>query len=164
MSTEYITWRLTSRLRRASRNSAVKSSCMWTSKPIPQAGDMGRVTGQLAVSQMPPKERKLNTQSRRWHPRVDQSASRPVHASWQSASSRIRELSSNPWGVLCASCFPVGPWLCLGRSMVFSASPVLVRQYGPRRPWLRVIRVSWAFLNVRQGSVSFMVFLTTTRV
>jgi len=30
------------------------------------------VTGQLAVSQMPPKERKLSTQSRRWHPRVVQ--------------------------------------------------------------------------------------------
>ena len=36
------------------------------------------VTGQLAVSQMPPKERKLSTQSRRRHPRVDQSASHPV--------------------------------------------------------------------------------------
>jgi len=32
-------------------------------------------TGQLADSQMPPKERKLSTQSRRWHPRVVQSAS-----------------------------------------------------------------------------------------
>jgi len=35
-------------------------------------------SGQLAVSQMPPKERKLSTQSRRWHPRVVQSASCPV--------------------------------------------------------------------------------------
>jgi len=33
---------------------------------------------------------KLSTQSRRWHPRVVQSAS------WQSASWRIHELSSNP--------------------------------------------------------------------
>jgi len=41
-------------------------------------------TGQLAVSQMPPKERKLSTESRQWHPQVVQSAS------W-----RIRELSSN---------------------------------------------------------------------
>jgi len=38
---------------------------------------------------MPPKERKLSMQSRRWHPRDVQSAS------WQSASCRIRELSSN---------------------------------------------------------------------
>jgi len=30
------------------------------------------VTGQLAVSQMQPKEGKLSTQSRRWHPRVVQ--------------------------------------------------------------------------------------------
>jgi len=30
------------------------------------------VTGQLAVSQMPPKERKVSTQSRHWHPRVVQ--------------------------------------------------------------------------------------------
>jgi len=35
-------------------------------------------TGQLTVSQMPPKERKLSTQSRWWHLRVDQSTSRPV--------------------------------------------------------------------------------------
>jgi len=35
-------------------------------------------TGQLAVSQMQPKERKLSTQSRPWHPRVDQSARCPV--------------------------------------------------------------------------------------
>jgi len=41
-------------------------------------------TGQLVVSQMPLKERKLSTQSRWWHPRVVQSVS------W-----RIRELSSN---------------------------------------------------------------------
>ena len=63
-------------------------------------------TGQLAVSQMPPKERKLSTQSRRWHPRAVQAATCPVleltsprvvqSASWQSASWRIRELSSNP--------------------------------------------------------------------
>ena len=54
---------------------------------------------------MPPKERKLSTQSRRWHPRLVQSATCPVRelssprvdqsASWQSASWRIRELSSN---------------------------------------------------------------------
>ena len=56
---------------------------------LPTRGlDISR-TGQLADSQMPPKERKLSTQSRRWHPRVVQSAS------WQSASWRIRELSSN---------------------------------------------------------------------
>jgi len=35
-------------------------------------------TGQLAVSQMPPKERKLSTQSHRWHPGVVQSATCPV--------------------------------------------------------------------------------------
>jgi len=46
-------------------------------------------TGQLAVSQMPPKERKLSTQSCRWHPRVVQCASRPVR------ELAIRELSSN---------------------------------------------------------------------
>ena len=48
-------------------------------------------TGELAVLQMPPKERKLSTESRRWHPRVVQSAR------WQSASWRrpIHELSSN---------------------------------------------------------------------
>jgi len=62
-------------------------------------------TGQLAVSRMAKKTRKLRTQSRRWHPRVVQSATCPVRelssprdvqsASWQSASWRIRELSSN---------------------------------------------------------------------
>ena len=40
-------------------------------------------TGQLAVSQMPPKERKLSTDSRRWHPRVV-----------KSATCLVRELSS----------------------------------------------------------------------
>ena len=52
-------------------------------------------TGQLADSQMPPKERKLSTESRRWHPRVDQSASRPV--TLQSAhcvSLRVRRITS----------------------------------------------------------------------
>jgi len=39
----------------------------WTSR-----GLINSRTGQLAVSQMPPKERKLSTQSRRWHPRVVQ--------------------------------------------------------------------------------------------
>jgi len=49
---------------------------------------------------------KLSTQGRRWHPRVVQSVTCPVRelssprdvqsASWQSASWRIRELSSNP--------------------------------------------------------------------
>ena len=56
---------------------------------------------------MPPKERKLSTQSRRWHPQVVQAATCPVrelssprvvqYASWQSARWRIRELSSNLW-------------------------------------------------------------------
>jgi len=54
---------------------------------------------------MPQKEQKLSRQSRRWHPRVVQSASCVVReltsprlvqsTSWQSASSRIRKLSSN---------------------------------------------------------------------
>ena len=63
-------------------------------------------TGQLAVSQTPPKERKLSTQSRPWHPRDVQSAS------W-----RIRELSSNLLYYLlcrllmlvCATPRPLGP-------------------------------------------------------
>jgi len=55
-------------------------------------------TGQLAVSQMPPKERKLSTQSRRWHPRVVQSATCPVREltsprDAQSASRPVRELA-----------------------------------------------------------------------
>ena len=63
-------------------------------------------TGQLVDLQMPPKEQKLSTESRLWHPRVVQSATCPVRelssprviqsASWQSGSRRIRELSSNP--------------------------------------------------------------------
>ena len=64
-----------------------QSNCLrgnWTSREYAKSR-----TGQLAVSQMPPKERKLSTQSRRWHPRVDQSASRPVR------ELAIRELSSN---------------------------------------------------------------------
>ena len=43
-------------------------------------------TGQVAVSQTPPKERKLSTQCRRWHPRVDQSARCPVR---ESSSPRV---------------------------------------------------------------------------
>jgi len=61
-------------------------------------------TGQLAVSQMPPKERKLRTQSRRWHPRVVQSASCPVRELSslrvdQSARCPVRESYSPRVGV-----------------------------------------------------------------
>ena len=56
------------------------------------------VTGQLAVSQMPQKERKLSTESRRWHPRVVQSETCPVRELSsprvdQSASRPVRELA-----------------------------------------------------------------------
>ena len=56
-------------------------------------------TGQLAVSQMQPKERKLSRQSRRWHPRVVQSATCPVRELssprvGQSARCPVRESSS----------------------------------------------------------------------
>ena len=45
---------------------------------LPARGlDISR-TGQLAVSQMPPKERKQSTECRRWHLRVVQSATCPV--------------------------------------------------------------------------------------
>jgi len=55
-------------------------------------------TGQLAVSQMPPKERKLSTQSRQWNPRVVQTASCLVREltspqDVQSASHPVRELA-----------------------------------------------------------------------
>ena len=45
---------------------------------LPTRGLVNSRTGQLAVSQMPPKEGKLSTQSRRLHPRVVQSATCPV--------------------------------------------------------------------------------------
>jgi len=56
-------------------------------------------------SRVPPKERKLSMQSRRWHPRVVQSAACPVRELTsprvvQSASWRIRELSSNRCSLL----------------------------------------------------------------
>ena len=66
-------------------------------------------TGQLAVSQMPPKEQRLSTESCRWHLRVVQSTS------W-----RIRELSSNhtPREQLISE-VGGGPPLCL----VWTSSP-----------------------------------------
>jgi len=67
---------------------------------LPTRGLDKSQTRQLADWQMPPKERKPRTQSRRWHPRVVQSAICPVRELTsprvvQSASWRIRELSSN---------------------------------------------------------------------
>jgi len=51
----------------------------WTSRGLWSTRGLDKSrTGELAVSQMPPKERKPSTQSRRWHPRVVQSASCPV--------------------------------------------------------------------------------------
>jgi len=69
-------------------NSRTRQLAYWTSR--------GRV--QSAVSQMPPKERKLITQSRRWHPRVVQSATCPVREFCsprvdQSARCPIREFA-----------------------------------------------------------------------
>ena len=46
-------------------------------------------TGQLAVSQMPPKERNLSMQSRRWHPRVDQQPSH-VRVRVDAGTTRVR--------------------------------------------------------------------------
>ena len=64
-------------------------------------------TGQLAVLQMSPKERQLSTQSRRWHPRVVQSATCPAReltspqdvqsASWQSASCLVTAQNTQAW-------------------------------------------------------------------
>jgi len=55
-------------------------------------------TSQLADSRMPPKERKLSTQGRRWHLRVVQTATCPVRElsspqDVQSASRPVRELA-----------------------------------------------------------------------
>ena len=58
---------------------------------------LATITGQLAVSQTPPKEQKLSIQSRRWHPRVDQSAKCPVR---ESSSPRV----GNPRVGVSASC------------------------------------------------------------
>jgi len=50
----------------------------WRTRGLPIRGLVNSRTGQVAVSQMPPRERKLSTQSRWWHSRVVQSASWPV--------------------------------------------------------------------------------------
>jgi len=75
-------------------------------RSLPTRGLDKSRTRQLAVTQMPPKERKLITQSRRWHPRVDRSARCPVR---ESSSPRV----GNPRVGVSASCpvtFPSIPY------------------------------------------------------
>jgi len=72
-------------------NSWIRQLVEWTSR-----GLVNSRTGQVAVSRMA-KKRKLSTQSRRWHPRVVQSASWPVR---ESSSPWV----GNPRVGICVSC------------------------------------------------------------
>jgi len=74
---------------------------------------LATITGQLAVSQTPPKEQKLSIQSRRWHPRVDQSAKCPVR---ESSSPRV----GNPRVGVSASCPVTLAAACQNGAIIFS--------------------------------------------
>jgi len=78
----------------------------WRTRGLPIRGLVNSRTGQVAVSQMPPRERKLSTQSRRWHSRVVQSASWPVR---EMSSPRVGVSASCPVTVLC-DCLRM--WTC----------------------------------------------------
>ena len=77
-------------MRRRTARNMIWQHCLSHCRSYRRLLDNSRIansrTGQLAVSLMPPKERKLSTQSRRWHPRDVQSAS------WQSASCPVTVL------------------------------------------------------------------------
>ena len=101
-------------------------------------------TGQLAVSQMPPKERKLSTQSRRWHPRVVQSATCPVRELSsprvdQTARCLVRESASprvgNPRVGVSASCPVTGA----SRSITFWGSTEIARPEEPNSEARRAV-------------------------
>jgi len=104
---------------------------------------MKRVTGQLADtptrrlptrgldnsrSEMPPKERKLSTQSRQWHPRVVQSATCPV-----------RELSSPrvDQSARCPVSESFSPRVGNPRVGVSASCPVTMKSVGAYDPPLR---------------------------
>ena len=101
-----------------------------STRGLPTRGLDKSRTGQLAVSQMPPKEQKLSIQSRRWHPRVVQSATCPVRELSsprvdQSARCPVRESSSprvgNPRVGVSASCPVTLATACQNGAIIFSA-------------------------------------------